>query len=156
MREINKRRRVEEPEHVRAVARSNYHKHGEKRRAGSRADYRAKRELRIAAVTAYREQNPEKTAALAKASKANRRARLAVLGGRITAKQIEHLYLLQKGRCAGCRKKTRKFHLDHVIPIALGGANDISNAQVLCPSCNLKKGAMPDTEWAASLGRLFA
>ncbi len=31
------------------------------------------------------------------------------------------------------------FHIEHVIPRALGGASDLSNLALACPSCNLHK-----------------
>jgi hypothetical protein len=37
-------------------------------------------------------------------------------------------------------------HVDHIIPLARGGTNDITNFQALCPKCNLSKGVkLPDT-----------
>jgi 5-methylcytosine-specific restriction protein A len=46
-------------------------------------------------------------------------------------------------KCQQCgfRTRTRTFlHVDHILPLAAGGTNDIRNLQVLCSSCNLKKG----------------
>jgi 5-methylcytosine-specific restriction endonuclease McrA len=46
--------------------------------------------------------------------------------------------------CADCRIELRALvdvAVDHVIPLARGGANDAANLQVLCVRCNLKKGA---------------
>jgi hypothetical protein len=34
-----------------------------------------------------------------------------------------------------------QFHLDHVLPLALGGRDDMTNWQALCGPCNLRKGA---------------
>ncbi|MGW5524838.1 HNH endonuclease [Gordonia sp. NPDC003950] len=34
-----------------------------------------------------------------------------------------------------------KEHFDHVVPLAHGGLNDITNIQLLCQSCNLTKGS---------------
>jgi 5-methylcytosine-specific restriction endonuclease McrA len=31
-------------------------------------------------------------------------------------------------------------HIDHVIPLAEGGTNALSNLQLLCAKCNLAKG----------------
>lgn len=32
-------------------------------------------------------------------------------------------------------------HVDHIVPVARGGANDPSNYQALCARCNKSKGA---------------
>lgn len=51
----------------------------------------------------------------------------------------------QGGVCALCREQLgharRDFHADHAHPWSLGGRTDWDNLQVLCPSCNLSKGA---------------
>jgi 5-methylcytosine-specific restriction endonuclease McrA len=43
--------------------------------------------------------------------------------------------------CQSCQKTNLETELtiDHIIPLAKGGSNDISNLQTLCRSCNLKK-----------------
>lgn len=86
-----------------------------------------------------------------------RRARISGAGGSFTAAQIDELYLRQRGRCAGigCGVKLgTDFHRDHRIPIALGGSSDISNIQLLCPSCNLRKHAKDPIKWANENGSL--
>ena len=48
-----------------------------------------------------------------------------------------------KGRCEYCQAPQRvcgyRFHLEHVVPVALGGSNTLSNRALACASCNLAK-----------------
>lgn len=44
------------------------------------------------------------------------------------------------GRCVECGTDF-DLQYDHVIPVALGGANTAENLQLLCGSCNRRKGA---------------
>ncbi|HEX5617095.1 MAG TPA: HNH endonuclease signature motif containing protein [Solirubrobacteraceae bacterium] len=44
------------------------------------------------------------------------------------------------GRCVECGSSF-DIQYDHVIPLALGGANTVQNLQILCAPCNQAKGA---------------
>ena len=51
-------------------------------------------------------------------------------------------YVLQQNnyQCQSCGDKNKaRLNIDHIIPLATGGSNDISNLQVLCSKCNQKK-----------------
>ncbi|MEB3338222.1 MAG: HNH endonuclease, partial [Leptolyngbyaceae bacterium] len=52
-------------------------------------------------------------------------------------------YIFERDRyqCQSCGQTNAETELnvDHIIPLALGGANDISNFQTLCRSCNQAK-----------------
>jgi len=50
-------------------------------------------------------------------------------------------YILKKYgyRCARCGSPSN-LELDHIIPLSRGGATSVRNLQVLCRSCNRKKG----------------
>lgn len=71
----------------------------------------------------------------------NRRARERQAEGFFTPAEIENLFAKQDGRCAICRCFLTVFQRDHKIPLARGGSNWISNIQLLCKRCNLRKGS---------------
>lgn len=45
-----------------------------------------------------------------------------------------------QGKCVKCGKN-EKLHFDHIIPRTKGGGNTERNVQLLCQTCNQKKGA---------------
>jgi 5-methylcytosine-specific restriction endonuclease McrA len=55
------------------------------------------------------------------------------------------VYVLERDRhqCQSCGKTEQETELtvDHIIPLAMGGSNDISNLQTLCRQCNQRKSA---------------
>lgn len=52
------------------------------------------------------------------------------------------------GRCEYCRMhqslQGATFHIEHVIPVSLGGADALSNLVLACPGCNLNKSSKID------------
>jgi hypothetical protein len=44
------------------------------------------------------------------------------------------------GRCVDCLSQ-EKLEFDHIIPVAMGGGNTSRNLQLLCETCNRRKGA---------------
>ena len=54
----------------------------------------------------------------------------------------DKVYERDGGRCHLCHKKVSRirWHLDHIIPLHLGGEHSYKNVAVSCPECNLKKG----------------
>lgn len=94
--------------------------------------------------------------AVKKANKANRRARMAAAEGSTSGADIAALFERQKARCADCKKSIRGgYHADHITPLARGGSNWPRNIQLLCPTCNARKGAKHPIIWAQELGRLL-
>ena len=60
------------------------------------------------------------------------------------------LFDSQLGLCANpyCQTSLKDgCHVDHIMPIALGGTNDLRNLQFLCPSCNHRKTKLHPDEW---------
>ena len=58
------------------------------------------------------------------------------------------IHARDRGKCAACgvdidHELEAAAHLDHIVPIARGGCNDIVNLQLLCSTCNLRKGRHP-------------
>ena len=48
----------------------------------------------------------------------------------------------QDWKCADCKINVRRWnHVDHIVPLSKGGTNLRQNLQLLCPACNLAKGA---------------
>jgi 5-methylcytosine-specific restriction enzyme A len=46
-------------------------------------------------------------------------------------------------KCVGC-SSTDNLQVDHIIPLSRGGKHNESNFQILCKTCNLKKGKSVD------------
>ncbi len=65
------------------------------------------------------------------------------IGQRIVIPAVVREYILERDgfRCRSCGKAPPEVELqiDHIIPIAQGGSNDISNLQTLCKTCNRRK-----------------
>jgi len=90
----------------------------------------------------------------------NREARKRVHGGRLSYGIRKKLFLLQRGRCAVCHGGLEtggplKYHLDHIEPLALGGPHTDKNMQLLCPVCNVRKGAKAPLVFMQSIGKLL-
>jgi 5-methylcytosine-specific restriction endonuclease McrA len=86
----------------------------------------------------------------------NRIARKRAAEGRHTADEISDLLQKQKCKCAICRTSIKDgYHADHIIPLAGGGSNWISNIQLTCARCNQSKGAKDPITFMQSLGRLL-
>lgn len=70
--------------------------------------------------------------------------------------KVDFLKDKQKGRCAVCKEKLGEiFHVDHRLARANGGGNEVTNLQLLCPKCNLKKSDRDEVEFMRGLGYLL-
>lgn len=76
--------------------------------------------------------------------------------GKLSNSLAKKLYELQKGKCACCSKPLGgDFHMDHIVPLFLGGEHSDSNIQLLRSTCNLKKGAKHPIDYMQNLGFLI-
>lgn len=118
--------------------------------------YKINSEKVKARVRQYENENPEKTKALGRVKANRRRARLLNSANQYKRQDVERIFYLQKGKCANCKCSiSKKYHIDHRIPVARGGDNSPGNIELLCPSCNLKKSAKMPHEFAQENGRLI-
>lgn len=85
-----------------------------------------------------------------------RRARRLGCEGHHTVAEILELFENQGGKCAHswCRADLHivGYHLDHRMPLVLGGSNGCDNLQYLCPTCNNKKGRHHPDDFARRQG----
>jgi hypothetical protein len=58
------------------------------------------------------------------------------------------VFFRDRGICTYCKKDlsgviniSNKYHIDHIVPLAKYGLNDVSNLQLLCEFCNTSKGS---------------
>jgi len=114
-------------------------------KAAARARYEANRQAVIDRNREWRRRHPERI--LAKNQR--RRARMADV-------PVEHvsaaaIYARDNGLCGICRQPVSReqFSLDHIVPLALGGAHVEANLQSAHRSCNSRKGAKPAVTAAA-------
>ena len=107
------------------------------------ADPEARARMR-AKDKAWHKANPEKSAALAKAKKAKRRA-----AGRVKAADIAAALERQNRICFWCPAPLVRtaYHADHFIPVARGGNSNPENIVASCPSCNLSRRDKLPWEW---------
>lgn len=87
----------------------------------------------------------------------NYRSRKKFKGGVLSRGIRKSLMHLQNGLCIVCKVDLTEtsIHLDHIVPLSKGGLNIDSNIQLLCSSCNCKKGSKDPVEFMQSLGYLL-
>jgi 5-methylcytosine-specific restriction endonuclease McrA len=117
------------------------------------AEYRAANpEQNRQRVKAWLKMNPEKGRII----RQNRRARKLNAGGKLSPGLAQKLFALQKGRCACCGASLDDgYHLDHIMPLALGGANEDTNMQLLRKECNSRKHAKHPVDYMQERGFLL-
>ncbi len=130
-------RRKKDPEAVRAEGRASYARHAEKRRQEAR-DRRAAGLVKLDPIKAG-------------AKNDRRRARLAAAPGSYTPAEREAVFYWFGFSCCNCAE-TNNLTIDHIVPLACGGANSIENLQLLCLECNSAKRDKPEVPPRRSIG----
>jgi 5-methylcytosine-specific restriction endonuclease McrA len=131
------KRRVDEPDKVRSAD------------ARWRGSHREEKKI---ARAKWWSDNPE----LRRVYAHNRRARERANGGTLSVGLAKKLFKLQKGKCACCGMALgENYHLDHIVPIVQGGANEDWNVQLLRSTCNREKHAKHPIYFMQSRGFLL-
>lgn len=106
------------------------------------------RRSRIAQARDWQRRNPERVRLTSRTADAARRVRLAGAGGSHAHADLRRIWQRQNGECVACGCRIGRnpdergaYHVDHITPVAKGGTNWPRNLQLLCPSCNHRKGA---------------
>jgi len=132
----------------RAAALRYYAKHKDKKRRYSKAYRGANRDKCLALLRAWQIANPEKLLNY-------RRKRGALIRGarignqRVINRWEERWRRNKRVNCYWCGGAFRppECHVDHINPIAKGGAHSIENLCVSCRHCNGSKKAKTPTDW---------
>lgn len=156
---------------LKPLMRAKYHVAIEFHRVAGRARYAANPEIAKArsasyrsrfpdrakeCVEAWRKRHPEEVRANKAADAVRRRSAKQNATQAFTKADVRTLMLKQKGKCVACRCSIRKrYHADHIIPLARGGGNDRLNIQLLCPLCNLQKHAKHPIDFMRQKGYLL-
>jgi 5-methylcytosine-specific restriction endonuclease McrA len=82
------------------------------------------------------------------AKNAKTKRRLIERTSTLTGPQLHKWVSDQVKICTYCNTNcSDAYHVDHVIPLAIGGAHEISNLTIACPTCNISKGKKTPEEW---------
>lgn len=121
------------------------------RRAYQRLWYAKNKEKHARRKKRYREKNHAKVLMRER----NKEKRRAGAPGSLSAGIVDRLMEQQNGLCVCCQKPLAEYHIDHIMPLALGGHNVDENVQLLLPECNMKKGAKHPDDWRKSLNESY-
>ena len=86
-------------------------------------------------------------------AKLRRRSRERTVEGVFTIIDEQAMFTAQDGRCAACHVDISdgRYDVDHIWPVLLGGSHWPANRQLLCRTCNHRKGTKTPEQWAEFL-----
>lgn len=151
-RALTKNYKKSHPEWVKERAKARYDRNPEHIQLLNKKWLDKNPDFRAAYMREWRAENPE----LARASRHRRRARIADSLENYTASDVKNIKKAQRGKCAICHVKLGSdYHVDHIVPLKLGGDNGRRNIQLLCPKCNVHKSFRDPLDYMRSQGRLL-
>jgi 5-methylcytosine-specific restriction endonuclease McrA len=140
------------PERARRKKAENKAANPEKYRAAIAAWQAANQDKVKASRIAWIKANPEAVKMMAR----NRRARVKNAAGKLSRGLAEKLFKLQRGKCTCCKLPLgNDYHMDHIIPLVLGGTNTDDNIQLLRAKCNNQKYAKHPVDFMQERGYLL-
>jgi 5-methylcytosine-specific restriction endonuclease McrA len=130
--------------------REHYLQNKGKIKSASAKRYQGNKEAAIEYAKQYRVENPQVSAVYAE----NKRVRKKQGAGRLSRGLPALLLAEQGGKCPYCYGSLGDlgYHLDHYMPLALGGPNEDNNIQLTCPPCNSAKRAKHPDDFLRELG----
>lgn len=176
IREIQAASREKRKEKIAATSAAWYSKNKGKVAEKKRRFREENKELCDQRARAWNEANPEKVIAARAASRLRHKDKIAEYraanldkfrvyahnrrqrkrGDRLSPDIVEKLMGLQSCKCAACKVSLQHgYHIDHIEPLARGGANSDSNIQLLCPTCNVRKSARDPIDFMQQKGFLL-
>lgn len=137
LREEGKKRWRDNHEVMTAQHRAAYYRHRDKRLDEHRKYYINHRDKILASVYSWQSEHKHLVNQYKKKNGLSRRSAFAgSIDMAAWAKKLKRL----GGRCQLCGS-TERISIDHILPIAKGGSNEIRNLQPLCIPCNCRKNA---------------
>jgi len=151
---VSKKRYVEENKEKVAASKNKYYQDNKEKLLAQSKAHRVENKERYAKLSRdWREKNKDRIRLLNR----NRKIKIRNAEGNHGIQDIKRILKLQKATCAACYKKfsDNEYHVDHIVPLALGGSNWASNLQLLCPPCNMSKGAKAPLDFYVGRGFLL-
>lgn len=155
-------------ERIQAQHREYRERHRDEYLARNKTYYAENREAFSVKCAAYRAKHIEQAKEYSAEWRKNNQERLRVLrhdyesrkkanGGSLSKDIVSVLMSRQRGKCPICKVdlKTTGDHLDHIIPLKLGGLHEDRNMQLTCPRCNCRKQAKHPIKFMQEMGYLL-